>query len=158
MKPAKDLLAGLYIARPDGLYIRHTKWQSRREEASFHAFQMGTVTPNGQCDASAKPNRSVAHCRDLNGWNAPEMQQGAVLHHNRSEPSRQKRKITSVSVSPLIPFNPFELMSSFTAHQPPHPTTLTYRRGYENSSKGQGGSHHRGDPNRQKCRKWHWGT
>lgn len=78
----------VHIASPDGLYIRHTKWQSRREEALDYPFQMGTVTPNGQCDASAKPNRSIAQSSDFHGENAPEIQQGAVLHHNKSGPSR----------------------------------------------------------------------
>lgn len=127
--------------RQPRLYIRHTKWQSRREEALHHPFQMGTVTPNGQCDASAKPNRSIAHSRQI--YTAEmhlKCSRGQCCTAINLSPAG-RREITSVSVSPLIPFNPFELMSSFTAHQPPHPTTLTYRRGYENRAKGRRRSH-----------------
>lgn len=51
MEPAKDPLPGLNIADPGMLYIRQSKWQKRRSEASHRLFQMGTVTPNGRCDA-----------------------------------------------------------------------------------------------------------
>lgn len=54
MEPAKDPPPGLNIANPDTLYIRQSKWQKRRGEGSRHLFQMGTVTPNGRCDAIEK--------------------------------------------------------------------------------------------------------
>lgn len=125
MKPANSRLTGLYVASPGGLYIRHTKWQSRREEALFHRFQMGTVTPNGQCDASATSNRSIAHCLQLDAAAILLKCTRGQCRTTSDLGSVGRGEITSVSVSPLIPFNPFELMSSFTAHQPPRPTTLT---------------------------------
>lgn len=44
-------------------------------------------------------------------------------------------KITSVSVTPLIPFNPSELMSSFASRQPPQ------AKGCENRGRGLSRSH-----------------
>lgn len=131
MKAAEEPSERLHAASPHhGLYIRLTKWQSSREEASQHPFQMGTVTPNGQCDASAEPEHSVAHrLQRSEAEMQPKMQQGAVLHREKSGPSRLKRDHICLSLTAIIPFNPFELMSSFTAGQPPHPATLTYRRG-----------------------------
>lgn len=46
----------------------------------------------------------------------------ANLNAVRRKEKAVAAKITSVSVSPLIPFNPSKLMSSITAHQHPHPT------------------------------------
>ena len=51
MEPANDPPPGLNIAKPDMLYIRQSKWQKRRGEASYYLFQMGTVTPNGRRNA-----------------------------------------------------------------------------------------------------------
>ena len=56
--------------------------------------------------------------------NAPLIQQGSVSHYGKNHEGEGKlglQKHTSVSVSPLIPFNPSELMSSFTTHHLPHP-------------------------------------
>ena len=45
---------GSILQTLDMLYIRKSKWQKRRREPSLYVFQMGTVTPNGRCDASDK--------------------------------------------------------------------------------------------------------
>lgn len=45
MEPAKDPPPGLKIAHPDTLYIRQSKWQKRRGEASHHLFSNGNSDP-----------------------------------------------------------------------------------------------------------------
>lgn len=101
MKAAEEPSERLHAASPHhGLYIRLTKWQSSREEASQHPFQMGTVTPNGQCDASAEPEHtSPTVFRD------PRLKCSCTCSRGQCCTARNLgpvggREITSVSVSP----------------------------------------------------------
>lgn len=123
MEPALNPLLGLSIANPDTLYIEAAKMAEEERRGLPPSFSNGNSDPQWMMRCNRK---GLTRWRGLLRAMLLRCSRGqccTAAEHDRQSREAVAAKITSVSLTPLISFNPSELMSIFAGppDPPPHP-------------------------------------